>query len=514
MGSKYILLKLPALYTEYDISSMIRRKLKIKDFQFVIDLKSLDARQPNHIHWQIRCYVKSDEIRENESPPFSTLSIPRVSSEKRVGIVGSGPAGYFAAEVLQKAGFMVTLFERGAAVEDRAVAISSFENNNVFRSEANYVYGEGGAGTFSDGKLTSRTKGVSELKQYVMNQYVDAGAPDEIRYLAKPHIGSNYLRNVVMNLRKHFQNLGGEIQFNAKVTDFKFSGKCIQLETGSGVQDFDIVIWATGHSAYDSFRLLISKGVRFVAKPFAVGVRVEHDQKMINLAMWKKPFIQGLKSAEYVLRWQGADSASAYSFCMCPGGKIVQAAPSEGLSIVNGMSNYARNSQYANSAIVVPVSPHDFGVNETSASEMLDVIEQFEHQIWQISHSFAVPANLISSFIEGKVSPVLPETSYSHGVFPYSFEELFSNKVVQQLKGGLRYFSVKIQGYDEGVMMGLESKTSCAVQVLRQVDNGPCEGFDKLYVTGEGSGFAGGIVSSAVDGIKTALHIIKMHSII
>lgn len=511
MGSKFLTLKLPVTYSEDDVFLMIKRKLKIKNFTFSYDLKSLDARQSNHIHWQIRVLVESDEIKGDEKPVLNPFVIPYRKRQQRIAVVGSGPAGFFAAEVLQRAGFQVTIFERGAAVEERAVAIHVFENGSMISPQANYAFGEGGAGTFSDGKLTSRTKGISELKQYVLSRYTEAGAPEEIRYLSKPHIGSNYLRNVVMNLRKQFVEHEGEVLFNTQVKDIQPAGKFVKLITSAGVFDFDLVIWATGHSAYDSFRLLISKGVRFVAKPFAVGVRVEHDQQTINTGMWRKPAVSGLKAAEYALRWQGQGSESVYSFCMCPGGKIVQAAPGEGLSIVNGMSNYLRNSQYANSAIVVPVTPEDFSVNDHSAAEMLDRIEEFEHRVWGYSNSFAIPANRISSFLQGKVASVLPQTSYSHGVFSFDFSQLFTSKVHHQLKSGLQNFTEKIKGYEDGVMMGLESKTSCAVQVLRQDGNGPCEGFGQLYVTGEGSGFAGGIVSSAVDGIKTALHILKTH---
>jgi uncharacterized FAD-dependent dehydrogenase len=257
--------------------------------------------------------------------------------------------------------------------------------------------------------------------------------------------------------------------------------------------------------------MLISNGIQFQAKPFALGVRVEHEQKIINMAMWKKPEIKGLKSAEYALRWQGAESEAAYSFCMCPGGKVVQASPAKGLSIVNGMSNYQRNSPFANSAVVVPVTPGAFCHHEPSASEMLDRLEELEQQIWNISHSFAIPANRISSFLQGKITEKVPETSYSHGVFPYDFNTLFSANVLDQLRKGLRHFSEKVRGFDEGVMMGLESKTSCAVQVVREEKNGPCAGFGNIYVAGEGSGFSGGIISSAVDGMKTALHIMKQH---
>jgi len=512
MGSKYLTLKLTVLYSEEEVKKIISGKLKIKDFTYFYDLKSLDARQASNIHWQVRILVKSDELKEEEVEPIHPLSIPAIGKKIRVAVVGSGPAGFFAAEVLQKAGCQVTIFERGATVEERAVSIRSFEKENLFSEYGNYVFGEGGAGTFSDGKLTSRTKGISDMKQYILQRYVDAGAPDEIRYLSKPHIGSNNLRNVVMNLRNNFTESGGELFFKTQVKDIKSNGKQWKLTTSGGEVDADVLIFATGHSAYDSFRLLISKGVQFIAKPFALGVRVEHDQKLINMAMWKKPVVQGLKSAEYALRWQGEEQQSVYSFCMCPGGKVVQASPGAGLSIVNGMSNYLRNSPYANAGVVVPVTPADFKKGEMSAAQMIDTLEQIEQFVWNLSSSFAIPANRISSFLAGKVATTLPESSYSHGMFPYHFKELFSKNVILNLQQGMQHFSQKIKGFEDGLMMGLESKTSCAVQVVREEQNGPCAGFENLFVTGEGSGMSGGIVSSAVDGIRTAFAVIRKYS--
>jgi uncharacterized protein len=509
MGSKYISLNLPVEYSDEDIRKLITNELRIVSFAYDIDLKSLDARQAGNIHWQVRLLVTSEELKNDEALALPDLEIPFRKRSTRVAVVGSGPAGFFAAEILLKAGFVVTVLERGAAVEERAIAINRFEKENDFLENANYAFGEGGAGTFSDGKLTSRTKGISVFKNYVLKRYVEAGAPEEIRYLSKPHIGSNNLRNVIINLRKKFLENGGEIFFNTMVKELSVRGRTCVLETSSGSFEADIVVWATGHSAYDSFRILIKSGVQFEAKPFALGVRVEHDQQIINRAMWRKSEVKGLKAAEYTLRWQGENSQSAYSFCMCPGGKVVQASPRKGISIVNGMSNYLRNSPFANSAIVVPVQPSVFRNDGISALEMIERIEEMENRFWQLRESFAIPANVISYFVRNKTATNLHETTYSHGIFPANFSELFPGRVALQLQNSLQYFSRKIEGFDEGLMMGLESKTSCAVQVVREENNGPCAGFGNVYVTGEGSGFSGGIISSAVDGIKTALNIIK-----
>jgi len=507
MGSTFLNIKLPVIYSDEDVKKAITRKFRIREFRWFFDLKSLDARQSNNIHWQCRLYIESDELKDSVENPFQVIDIPFRKREISVAVIGSGPAGFFVAEVLQKAGFRVAIFERGSMVDDRANAIRHFEKENNFSEEANYAFGEGGAGTFSDGKLTSRTKGISRIKQYILNRYTDAGAPDEIRYLSKPHIGSNHLRNVVMNLRNDFLNVGGKINFKTTVTDFVPWGRGWRVETNRGHFEADVLVWACGHSAYDTFRLLISRGVSFVAKPFALGVRVEHDQSFINHCMWRKKSVEGLKSAEYALRWQGDGSDSVYSFCMCPGGKIVQASPKQGLSIVNGMSNYQRNSPFANAAVVASVTPEELAGKPVSASEMIGVLEMYESSAWNMAGSFNVPANKISSFIQGKVATVLPDTSYSHGIFSGDFGEIFPDVLLQRLKNGLLHFSRKLPGFEDGLMLGLESKTSCMVQVERSENNGPCKGFESVYVTGEGSGFSGGIISSAADGIKTALNV-------
>lgn len=509
MGQKRLELNMPPDYTEDEIRQVISRKLQISNFSFQYELKSLDARQKRNIHWQMRLLIVSDEIKDELDFPLEELVVPFRKRNTRVGVVGSGPAGFFAAHILCKAGFDVTIFERGMKVEDRARAIHDFESGKDFIENGNYVYGEGGAGTFSDGKLTSRTKGISILKRYVLHQYVQAGAPEEIVFLSKPHIGSNNLRNVVMNLRLHFLNAGGKIEFENHVSKIVPAGKRWKIESSSGISEMDVVVWASGHSAYDSFRMLMSIGVPFIPKPFALGVRTEHPQELINRSMWNATALDGLKAAEYVLRWQGQNNEAAYSFCMCPGGKVVQASPLKGMSIVNGMSSYHRNSPFANSAIVAPVHPESVCKKNLSAEAMLDYVENIERKVWNVSGNFSVPANTVSAFLRNAVSSQLPETSYSHGIFSYDFAEIFDSSTIKALRNGMSHFEKSIPGFHTGIILGLESKTSSSVQVVRSEDNGPCLGFDNLYVVGEGSGFAGGIISSAVDGIKSALHIIK-----
>lgn len=511
MGSKFVEIKLHTAYNEDELKKAISQKLKIKNFNYFYDLKSLDLRQKKNIHWQIRLLVESDDLKENAELKPELILPDFKKRNKSIAVIGNGPAGFFAAEILNKAGYQVTVFERGTNVEQRAIEIREFEKTNKFSETGNYVFGEGGAGTFSDGKLTSRTKGVSALKNYILKRYVESGAPAEIAYLSKPHIGSNVLRNVVKNLRIDFETAGGKILFNNVVKGIKFKGKTILLNSSSGDYEFDIVVFACGHSSYDTFRMLISEGVKINPKPFALGVRVEHPQELINLAVWGKTQIEGLKAAEYVLKWNAENNRTAYSFCMCPGGKVVQSAPHEGFSVVNGMSNYLRNSQFANSAIVVPFRPEEKFKKSVSASFMIDYIENLEANFWNLNNSFAVPANNIEDFLRNKVTANLMQNSYSHGVFSYDFRNLFDTEISSQLNDAMKFFSTKLYGFEKGIMLGLESKTSSSVQIERDIENLNCVGHNNLYAIGEGSGYAGGIVSSAVDGIKVAMQIVKNH---
>lgn len=511
MGSKFVEVKLATSYTEDDVRQAIKRILKINNFDYQYDIKSLDLRQKNNIYWQTRFLVFSPEIKGNVSN-YEKFELPIYSKRiKTVAVIGSGPAGFFAAEVLNKAGFEVSIFERGSHVDVRSQEISEFEKTNLFSEQGNYVYGEGGAGTFSDGKLTSRTKGVSAIKNYILSNYVEAGAPKEILYLSKPHIGSDNLIKVVKNLRLNFEKNGGKIHFRTLIKEIKQKNKKWILTSDSFVEEFDIVIIAAGHSSYDTFRMLLSAGITIYPKPFAMGFRVEHSQELINKAVWGKSKLPGIKAAEYVLKWNGENNEAVYSFCMCPGGKVVQSSPSSGLSIVNGMSNYQRDSAYANSAMVMPFNSEQKFKKSVSAEFMLDYIQNLEAKIWNLKNGFAIPACNISDFLKKSVSNTISDNSYSHGVVPYDYEQFFDKKELTQFRTAFENFSNKLKGFDQGVILGFESKTSSALRIERDNINLNCIGFDNLYAIGEGSGYSGGIISSAVDGVRIAQKVSQTH---
>ena len=508
MGYLEISLKLPTDYTEDQLRQKISQELGTTEFSYQIENKSLDSRKKNNIHWLLRISVLSEEVK-GEGPLISpSLSVPYQKRKEKVVVVGSGPAGFFSAFVLQKAGFATTLVERGSEVNKRAEGIREFERTGVFNPVCNYAFGEGGAGTFSDGKLTSRSKHISKERQFVLSSYINAGAPEEIEYMAHPHLGSDNLKVIVRNLREKFLNIGGSVLFDTLLEDLKIrDGKVVEARTASGGIEADYFIIAPGHSAYETYRMLIRRNVRFRTKGFAIGSRVEHSQEIINMAQWGKERLPGVKAAEYRLA-SHTGKLPVYTFCMCPGGTVVPASAYANINIVNGMSRYKRNGRFANSACVAGVHPDMLIGREASPQEALDWVEALEQSFYRYAGGFKAPFSGIRDFIDRKEVSRIVETSYPFGLKAADLWDLLPLEVSSSIKEGLKDFSKKIRGFETGIIMGLESKTSSPIQVIRERD-GLCAGFENLYVAGEGSGCAGGIISSAADGIKTAMHIIE-----
>ncbi|MDX9694924.1 MAG: FAD-dependent oxidoreductase [Bacteroidales bacterium] len=509
MAYKEISIQLPTDYKEEELRNKISKDLRISNFTYQIENKSLDARNKSKIHWLIRVGVSSNEIKGNKAEPQPSLKIEYIKRNKKVVVVGSGPAGFFSAFVLQKAGFDVTIIERGCDVFTRDSGIRSFEQTGEFDSKNNYAFGEGGAGTFSDGKLTSRSKHISVEKQFILQSYIDAGAPQEIGYLAHPHVGSDNLKKVVKNLRSDFQKAGGEFKFESQLTDLKIENNKIReaiLDSGSIHADYFII--ASGHSAFETYRMLIKNGIPFRTKNFAIGSRIEHPQEIINMAQWGKAKLPGVKAAEYRLTSNPENSLPVYTFCMCPGGIVVPAAAYKNTNIVNGMSLYNRNAQFANAACVAGVNPEKLLGRETSALEMLDWLDKLEQSFYEFSKDYSAPYCSIQDFISKKEPKKTSQTSYPLGLKPAQLWELLPEEVSNSMRRGLQDFCRKIKGFETGNIMGLESKTSSPIQVLRD-ENMAVTGFENLYIVGEGSGYAGGIISSGADGIKAAMNIIN-----
>ncbi len=488
---------------------MVAKSEGLLDFSVQILHKSLDARKKSNIHWLAQLCILSPEIKSEPLVSQPLLQIPYRKRTAKALVVGSGPAGFFAALVLQKAGLATTLIERGAEVGKRDQRIKVFEKSGVFDPLGNYAFGEGGAGTFSDGKLTSRTKNISQEKAFILDSYVQAGAPPEIRYLAHPHLGSDNLQKIVSNLRKEFIRLGGSVRFETMLVDLEIAkGRVVSAQTDQGTIDADYFVIAPGHSAHETYRMLIDKGVEFRTKNFAIGCRVEHPQALINLAQWGREELPGVKAAEYRLTSKGDGKLPVYTFCMCPGGVVVPATAYADTNIVNGMSLYQRDGEFANAACVAGLNLQQLLGRDITALEALDWLGALEQDFYRFGQGYQAPYCQIDDFIHGREPTGHVQSSYPLGLVPAPLWSMLPRAVSASLREGLKEFSRKIRGFETGIIMGLESKTSAPIQVVRQT-SGLCGGFDNLYLVGEGSGYAGGIISSGTNGIKAAMHIIQ-----
>ena len=509
MGYKKIAINLPTDYTGEQVRKKIEKKLKIKEFSCRIEKKSLDARKKSDIHWQVLVSVSSKQLKGAVPQTLPPLNIPYRKRKEKAVVVGSGPAGFFCAFVLQKAGFNTTLLERGADVKKRAEGIRDFEKTGQFNSVSNYAFGEGGAGTFSDGKLTSRSKHILREGKFILSAYINAGAPEEIGYMAHPHLGSDNLCSIVTKLREDFLTIGGKILFETKAEDLKIENQTVrEVITPLGSIKADKFIAAPGHSAYETYRMLIKRGVKFRAKSFAIGCRVEHPQELINKAQWGQKSLQGVKAAEYRLVSKGNGTLPVYTFCMCPGGSIVPSSAYKNANIVNGMSLYRRAGKFANAACVAGVNIDRLSGRVTSPADALDWMENLERRFYEYSTGFKAPFSSIKDFINKKVTANIIESSYPLGLKPAPLWNLLPSEVSDSIREGLKDFSRKIKGFETGIIMGLDSKSSSPIQALRE-ENYLSAGFKNLYISGAASGFSGGIMSSAADGIKIAMAIIK-----
>ena len=425
-----------------------------------------------------------------ESPHFADVSgkdVPQVT------LVGAGPAGLFAALTLLEHGIKPVIFERGKPVSERKKDIAQLNRNIAFNPESNYCFGEGGAGTFSDGKLFSRSKKRGNM-QRVMELFHHFGAADTVLYEAHAHIGSDKLPRIIQNMRECILAHGGEIHFNSRFDHFQFDN----LHTPT--------ILAIGHSAHDTYQMLDSLGVTLEAKGFAMGVRSEHPQELINRLFYhnaSREEIDLLGNASYSLVTQ-VNGHGVYSFCMCPGGHIVPAGSDEDSCVINGMSASHRNSPFANSGIVVEL--HRGG----SAMQVLDFQEDYE-RLAKLHGGFGVqaPAQRLRDFVEGKHSANLPECSYLPGIVSSRMDEWLPEPIRSCLKQGFRDFDRKHKGFltNEAVIVGVESRSSSPIRIVRDTETMQSVSHPWLYPCGEGSGYAGGITSSALDGINAALKI-------
>ena len=460
--------------------------------------RSVDARQRQlKVNLTVLTDDEGNYLSKSRSITVAPLTcLKDVSTAPECAIIGAGPAGLFAALTLLEHGIKPVIYERGKEVHARKKDIALLNRNESFNPESNYCFGEGGAGTFSDGKLFSRSKKRGDM-QRVMELFHYFGAPDTVLYEAHAHIGSDKLPRIIENIRTCIIEHGGEIHFGQKV-DATLWRKLIK----SGKP----IILAIGHSAHDTYRMLAAEGVQMEAKGFAMGVRVEHPQALINKLVYHNPSpatIEMVGNASYSLVTQ-VGGRGVYSFCMCPGGHIVPAGSDDKGCVVNGMSASHRNSPYANSGIVVELHPSGDAMQALAQQEEL---EQMAKQHGGTNQQ--APAQRLRDFVEGKASKDLPACSYLPGIVASRMDEWLPKEIGPYLQQGFRNFDKKYPGYltNEAVIVGVESRSSSPVRIVRDPETMQSVSHPTVYPCGEGAGYAGGITSSALDGIKAATQI-------
>ncbi|MEG1646504.1 MAG: FAD-dependent oxidoreductase [Clostridia bacterium] len=506
----------------YDITTLkkiVTKKIGISNFsKFVIIKQSIDARKKNDIHYTLTLGVEFDGERKfangndivqfNFLPQYLDNILPLASDvNKKVVVVGSGPAGLFCALSLAKRGLSVVVVERGSAVEERQKKVNNFWNNGILDENCNVQFGEGGAGTFSDGKLNTGIK--SEFIGVMLNEFIKYGAPEQIGFEAKAHIGTDRLVDVVKNMRNAIINLGGSVLFNSKMVGFETQNnkvKTVQIEGDNGAFSLpaDALVLAIGHSARDTFEMLQNHNICIEQKEFSVGLRIEHNQQLIDVAQYGK-VAPNLPAADYKMATRTSSGRGCYTFCMCPGGVVVCASSQERTVVTNGMSNFARNSGFSNSAILVNVGGKDFGSDDALAGVKFQ--QKYESMAYNLCGNYNAPAQNVTDFLQNKVGKI-DVTTIKPRAQSANLYDCLPKSVAEGIAFGLKDFGKKIVGFSEqGVLIGVESRSSSPVKIVRD-DNFECN-IKGIYPCGEGCGYAGGITSASVDGIKVAIEIIK-----
>lgn len=477
---------------------------ELSDFRIL--RRSIDARgrQPM-IQLKVALY-KEESFRPE---PAILESFQSVENKEPVIIVGAGPAGYFAGLELISLGLRPIIFDRGKDVRSRRRDLRSIQQEGIVHPHSNYCFGEGGAGTYSDGKLYTRSNKRGNIEK-ILRLLVEHGAKSEILVDAHPHIGSNKLPQIVANIRQSILHYGGAVHFNAQVTDLIIEkGRILGVTVNQDLQFFaKAVILATGHSARDIYQLLAQKQLRLEAKPFALGVRVEHPQILIDTLQYKQtPREKDLPASSYRLACQ-INGKGVFSFCMCPGGLVVPAATAPGEIVVNGMSLSRRDSAFANSGVVVSVDEKDFSeFSNHGVFAGLAFQKKVERDMFASGNgSQSAPALRLTDFVNGKISTDLPDSSYIPGLFTAPLYELLPPQIYEMLSKGLKEFGRKMKGYytEEAVVIGTESRTSSPLRIPRKPNDQMHPDVLGLFPCGEGAGFAGGIISAAMDGQNVA----------
>ncbi|MBR0374499.1 MAG: NAD(FAD)-utilizing dehydrogenase [Mogibacterium sp.] len=510
------------------LSVCVRRAAELRPGAYMILRESIDARDKNDLHYVYTVeFETAKPLRTNRTvqaaPEQARREVP-MGSEPLAGrpvIVGFGPCGIFAALELAKRGYRPIVLERGSSMEKRIADVDRFRETGVLDPSSNMLFGEGGAGTFSDGKLASGIK--SGNIRYVLETFYDAGADEDILYKARPHIGTDVLRRVIVTLRRQIEALGGEVRFDTVLTDLTVAdGRLtgVTVRCGQG-EEYEIttnaLVLATGHSARDTFQLLHQKGFAMEQKPISIGVRMEHPQALIDVAQYGAAALEqyDLPPAEYKLSYRAESGRGVYSFCMCPGGEVVVCSTRDGELYVNGMSNKARDSGTANSGILCDVRCEDYAGDDPLAGVRFQ--EKYERLAYENATigagGWQPPTCTMAAFMQGAEAPAVPVASTvpSDTGRPSDADRVVNSLppfAVEAIREAVPHFAYKITGYDSpaAVVKAVETRSSSPVRVLR--DKAGRSNVDGVYPAGEGAGYAGGITSAACDGIRAAEHII------
>ena len=504
------------------LKESICKKLNINSnelISFSIHKKSIDARKKDNIYYvyEIDANIQNEELflKKNKNndifkTPDEAFKITEFGNKpfNQIVIVGSGPSGLFASYILSEYGYKPIIIEQGSIMEKRIEDVDNFIKTGILNPLSNVQFGEGGAGTFSDGKLNTLKKDPEFIARKVFEIFVSCGADEEILYSNKPHIGTDILRNVIINMRKKIISMGGEIYYDSKLTNINISNnkiESIEINSSKTIKT-DILILALGNSSRDTFYMLNESGLNMESKPFAVGLRISHPQELIDNNQYGTS-ANLLPHASYKLTYQTKDKRGVYSFCMCPGGYVINSSSEKLHLVTNGMSNHKRDSKIANAAIVVTVSKEDYG------SSLFDGIKyqlDLESKAYNLTKGL-IPVQYYKDFKDDKLSKINDDSNIkTKGAYQEAkLNEILPSYIKDSLIEAIEYFSTKIKSFnkDDAILYGVETRTSCPIRIIR--DNNLESNIKGIYPIGEGAGYAGGITTCAMDGIKVARTIIK-----